>query len=241
MEPPSIFDANAIRDEKCKVLSALRPIGVSEVEEKTVRGQYGAGAIDGQLAASYVQDLGQASTTETYVALKVEVDNWRWAKVPFYLRTGKRLAARYTEIVVQFKSVPHSIFSEQEILPGNRLIIRLQPDEGVRLNLMTKDPGPGGMRLRDASLDLSFAEEFAVRRFPDAYERLLLDVVRGNTTLFMRNDEVEAAWAWIDSILAAWEVQKTPVEFYSAGTMGPTKADIMLGLVNHVWHEGSLV
>ncbi len=238
MEPPSVYEADAIRDEKRKVLKALRPIGPAEVATKTVRGQYGPGAVDGQVADGYVQELGEGSDTETFVAIEAEIDNWRWAGVPFYLRTGKSLAARYTEIVIQFKSVPHSMFAEEDrALPGNRLIIRLQPDEGVRLNLMTKDPGPGGMRLRDASLDLSFAEEFEVSRFPDAYERLLLDVVRGNTTLFMRNDEVEAAWAWIDPILAAWTSENCPVEPYAAGTMGPTRADLLLALAQRQWHE----
>ena len=238
MEPPSVYEADTIRDEKRKVLKALRPIGPADVATKTVRGQYGSGTIDGQIAEGYLRELGRESITETFVAIQAEIDNWRWAGVPFYLRTGKRLATRYTEIVIQFKSVPHSMFADQgRALPGNRLVIRLQPDEGVRLNLMTKNPGPGGMRLRDASLDLSFAEEFEISRFPDAYERLLLDVVRGNTTLFMRNDEVEAAWAWIDPILAAWESEGSPVESYAAGTMGPAKADLLLGLSGRTWHE----
>ena len=201
-----------------------------------MRGQYGAGLSEGQGVPAYAEELGGPSQTETYVALKAEIENWRWAGVPFYLRTGKRLSARYSEIVIQFKSVPHSIF-EGQMISGNQLIIRLQPDEGVKLRLMTKDPGPGGMRLRDASLDLSFAEEFAVSRFPDAYERLLLDVVRGNSTLFMRNDELEAAWAWIDPILQAWADSPEGPEPYPAGSKGPDKGALLLGLEGRKWHE----
>ncbi len=237
MEPPNDFEADAIRDEKRKVLRALRPITESNVGEKTVRGQYGGGAVAGQVVPAYASELGHESATETYVALCAEIDNWRWAGVPFYLRTGKRLRARYTEIVIQFRAVPHSIFGDnQQGLDGNRLVIRLQPDEGVRLNLMTKDPGPGGMRLRQAGLDLSFAEQFDLSRFPDAYERLLLDVVRGNRTLFMRDDEVEAAWAWIDPILAAWTNAVGGPSPYASGTMGPAQADLLLGLKGHSWH-----
>ena len=237
MEPPHQFEADAIRDEKRKVLKALRPIGPQEIKLTTVRGQYSAGAVEGAYVEAYSQELGSQTSTETFVAIRADIDNWRWAGVPFYLRTGKRMASRYTEIVIQFKEVPHSIFgSQDQNLKGNRLVIRLQPDEGVRLNLMTKDPGPGGMRLRDAALDLSFAEEFALGRFPDAYERLLLDVVRGNMTLFMRNDEVEAAWSWIDPILTAWESENQPLENYPAGTMGPTQSHLMLGLQGHKWH-----
>lgn len=237
MEPPSVYEANAIRDEKRKVLKALRPMVGADVAKNTVRGQYNSGAVSGGFVDGYLDELGKPSKTETYVALKVEIDNWRWAGVPFYLRTGKRLSDRYSEIVIQFKSPPHSIFGEQtEGLSGNRLVIRLQPDEGVSLNLMTKDPGPGGMRLREAGLDLSFAEEFELSRFPDAYERLLLDVVRGNSTLFMRNDEVEAAWSWIDPILAAWSEHSAAPEPYAAGTTGPAKAALMLGLDGRTWN-----
>ena len=151
-----------------------------------------AGAVPG-----YLEELGNPnSRTETFVAIKAEIGNWRWAGVPFYLRTGKRLPARMSEIIVTFRSVPHSVFEDEPPTP-NRLVIRLQPDEGIKLWLMIKDPGPGGMRLQHVSLDMSFAAAFAVRN-PDAYERLILDVVRGNQTLFMRRDEVEAAWAWVD-------------------------------------------
>ena len=187
----------------------------------------------------YLEELGgaNASNTETFVALKAEVANWRWAGVPFYMRTGKRMAARLSEIVVQFKTIPHSIFGEGagEISP-NRLIIRLQPDEGVKLMLMSKDPGPGGMRLKQVPLNLSFAETFQVP-FPDAYERLLLDVIRGNPTLFMRKDEVEAAWTWIEPILDAWTRSPTTPKAYTAGSWGPSDAQALMARDNRSWFE----
>ena len=206
MEPPISLDANALRDEKLKVLRSLKPIGQSAVDQLTVRGQYRAGASAGGAVPGYLEELGRRdSTTETFVALKAEVENWRWAGVPFYLRTGKRLATRLSEIVVAFRPVPHSIFGlGAGPVMSNRLVIRLQPDEGVKLWLMIKDPGPGGMRLQHVPLDMSFADAFNVRA-PDAYERLLMDVVRGTQTLFMRRDEVDAAWGWIDPILDAWK------------------------------------
>jgi glucose-6-phosphate 1-dehydrogenase len=176
-----------------------------------VRGQYRAGAANGGAVPGYCEEIGaEKSNTETFVALKAEIANWRWANVPFYLRTGKRLPAHVSEIVVAFKPVPHSIFpKEAGAVQSNRLVMRLQPDEGVKQWIMIKDPGPGGMRLRHVPLDMSFADAFQVRN-PDAYERLLLDVIRGNQTLFMRRDEVEAAWSWIDPIKAAWDEAGTP-------------------------------
>jgi glucose-6-phosphate 1-dehydrogenase len=185
MEPPTRLEADAVRDEKLKVLHALRPLTGNEVASRTVRGQYRAGAVEGGLAPGYLGEIrADASTTETFVALKAEVASWRWATVPFYLRTGKRMPVRASEIVIQFRAIPHSIFEPDagRIVP-NRLVVRLQPDEGMKLSVMAKDPGPGGVRLREAPLNLSFAETFRVR-YPDAYERLLMDVVRGNPTLF---------------------------------------------------------
>jgi len=204
MEPPSSLHHDAVRDEKIKVLRALRAMDTDTVRANTVRGRYAAGAIDGKAVPGYEEELGSAdSDTETFVAIKAEIDNWRWSNVPFYLRTGKRLWGKHSEIMVEFKDVPHSIFPEQKYnVQPNRLTIRLQPDEGVRLSLMAKEPGPGGFDLRPVSLDLSFEETFGVR-YPDAYERLLMEVLRGNPALFMRRDEVEAAWKWIDGIIAA--------------------------------------
>ncbi|MYZ48944.1 glucose-6-phosphate dehydrogenase [Propylenella binzhouense] len=240
MEPPDSLDANAVRDEKLKVLKALKPIGEDEIQGCTVRGQYRAGASNGGAVQSYLEEIGSAeSTTETFVALRAEICNWRWAGVPFYLRTGKRLAERVSEIVVAFKAIPHSIFPKGSgLIRSNRLVLRLQPDEGVKQWIMIKDPGLGGMRLRHVPLDMSFAAAFQARN-PDAYERLLLDVVRGNQTLFMRRDEVEAAWSWIDPILDAWEHSGDPPRPYTAGTWGPSAAIALIERDGRTWHEES--
>jgi glucose-6-phosphate 1-dehydrogenase len=238
MEPPDSFDANAIRDEKLKVLKALKPITSDDVESCTVRGQYRAGAADGGAVPGYLEEAGvEASRTETFVALRAKIANWRWANVPFYLRTGKRLPARMSEIVVAFKPIPHSIFPKDVgTLEANRLVLRLQPDEGVKQWIMIKDPGPGGMRVRHVPLDMSFASAFADRH-ADAYERLLLDVIRGNQTLFMRRDEVEAAWRWVDPIREAWERSGTPPKPYVAGSWGPSAAIALIERDGRTWHE----
>ncbi|EJF89392.1 glucose-6-phosphate dehydrogenase [Bartonella tamiae] len=238
MEPPQSNTADAVRDEKLKVLHSLQPIDNNTIFQDTVRGQYLAGASTAGPVGSYLDDLGQGeSNTETFVALKVNIDNWRWAGSPFYLRTGKRMSARMSEIVVTFKPIPHNIFGDDagEIVP-NRLVIRLQPDEGVKQWLMIKDPGPGGMRLRHIPLDMSFAESFSGRN-PDAYERLLTDVVRGNQTLFMRRDEVEAAWRWVDPILQGWEATKMSVQGYTAGTWGPSKSIALIERDGRTWND----
>src|SRR5882724_4634343 len=240
MEPPSKFEPDAIRDEKRKVLRALRPFTEAEVAIHAVRGQYRAGVIGGAQVPGYNDEIGRAddpSATETFVAIKGEITNWRWGGVPFYLRTGKRLAGRGSEIVVQFRDVPHDIFpvGNKRLVP-NRLIIRVQPDEGIRLNLMTKVPGPGGMRLRPAPLDLSFAEEFHARS-PEAYERLLLDVVRGDATLFMRRDEIEAAWSWVEPILDAWADSSELPRLYPAGSWGPSSAIALIERDGRTWSE----
>ena len=240
MEPPSSLDADAVRDEKLKVLRSLTRINGNDAPKLTVRGQYRSGASSGGAVKGYLDELGNGqSDTETFVALKAEIANWRWAGVPFYLRTGKRLAARVSEIVITFKPIPHSIFgnSAGPVSP-NQLVIRLQPDEGVKQWIMIKDPGPGGMRLRHVPLDMSFAQSFKLRN-PDAYERLIMDVVRGNQTLFMRRDEVEAAWRWIDPILAAWEENGTPVQGYTAGTWGPSGSIALIERDGRTWHESN--
>ncbi len=238
MEPPHILDADAVRDEKLKVLKALRPVDQGDISTRTVRGQYQAGAVDGQPVPGYLTELGRpASATETFVVVKAEIANWRWAGVPFYLRTGKRMQVRQSEIVIQFRAVPHSIFGESsgQLVP-NRLVVRLQPDEAVRFFLMTKDPGPGGMRLRAVPLNLAFADAFNIR-YPDAYERLLMDVVRGNATLFMRKDEVEAAWEWVEPILRGWEARNEPPKPYTAGSWGPSAAIALIERDGRNWHE----
>nr|WP_255494693.1 glucose-6-phosphate dehydrogenase [Luteibacter sp. Sphag1AF] len=238
MEPPSSLSPDAVRDEKLKVLRSLRPINASNAGQLTVRGQYRAGAAEGQGVPGYFDELGSdQSRTETFVALKAEIGNWRWAGVPFYLRTGKRLPSRVSEIVVTFRQLPHSIFDPASgpLLP-NRLTLRLQPDEGVKLWLTIKHPGPGGLRLRHVPLDMSFATAFGVQQ-PDAYERLILDVVRGNPTLFMRRDEVEAAWNWAGPILEAWEASGEMPKAYTAGTWGPSAAVALIERDGRTWAE----
>src|SRR3954452_7240858 len=222
MEPPTYVGRETVRDEKLKVLQALKPITGAAVDSSVVAGQYRPGLVEGDAVASYQTDAERpGSTTETFVAIKAEVQNWRWTGVPFYLRTGKRMERRVSEIVIQFKDVPHPMFPGSEgTSEPNRLVIQLQPDEGMKLHLTAQEPGPGGIRLRPVSLDLSFAQTFQ-RRSPDAYERLLMDIVRGNPTLFMRRDEVEAAWAWVGPIPERWSHADHAPRPYPASTNGP--------------------
>ncbi len=238
MEPPTSLAADAVRDEKLKVLKALKPITGEAINQSTVRGQYRPGAAAGAAVPGYLDELGQPnSKTETFVAIRAEIANWRWNGVPFYLRTGKRLPSRESEIIVTFKPVPYSVFDSQAgAVASNRLVIRLQPDEGVKLWIMIKDPGPGGMRLQHVPLDMSFAEAFNVRN-PDAYERLLMDVIRGSQTLFMRRDEVEAAWDWIDPILESWNASSETPKSYTAGTWGPSSAVALIERDGRTWYE----
>ncbi len=238
MEPPESMAPDSVRDEKLKVLKALRPMSAEMVERNTVRGQYRAGASSGGAVKGYLDELGRNdSTTETFVAAKVDIENWRWANVPFYLRTGKRLASRLSEITIQFKDLPHSIFlPDAGRIAANKLVIRLQPDEGVKMQVMIKDPGPGSMRLREVPLDMTFAEAFNVRH-PDAYERLIMDMIRGNQTLFMRRDEVEAAWFWIDPILEHWSHLKEAPKPYTSGTWGPSASIALIERDGRTWHD----
>ena len=238
MEPPSSLDADALRDEKLKVLKALSPIDDSNAASLAVRGQYRAGFAEGAQAPSYAHDIGkEGSETETFVALKLGVANWRWAGVPFYLRTGKRLPQRVSEIVVQFRRVPHAIFdAKADGIPANKLVLRVQPDEGIKLWLMIKEPGPGGMRFQHVPLDMSFAKTFSGPTY-DAYERLLMDAVRGNAALFMRRDEVEAAWRFVDPIRNAWAQSAEPPKPYPAGNWGPPAAIALIERDGRTWHE----
>lgn len=241
MEPPHNLEGDAVRAEKLKVLRALRLMRAEDAQKNVVRGQYGAGVIDGAPVPGYGDEVGNPTKTETFVALRAYVDNWRWAGVPFYLRTGKRMSARRSEIIITFKPVPHDIIqADAGVLQPNRLVIRLQPDEGVKLMMMTKDPGPGGMRLRYVPLNLSYAEAFEAD-YPDAYERLLMAVVRGNLALFMRRDEVEAAWRWTDAVIRAWQDGACPLHSYPAGADGPQQAALMLGRDDREWFDGNSV
>ena len=240
MEPPSSMEADAVRDEKLKVLKSLKHLSPAHLESHVVRGQYRAGASDEGVVKGYLEELGNPdSKTETFVAIKAEIASWRWNHVPFYLRTGKRLAQRESEIMVEFKPVPHNVFLKSAgPLQPNRLVIRLQPNEGVKLWLSIKEPGPGGMRFKHVPLDMSFAEAFSVRN-PDAYERLLMDVVRGNQTLFMRRDEVAAAWNFIDPILDHWKESSEAPKPYTSGTWGPTSAIALIERDGRTWYEAS--
>jgi glucose-6-phosphate 1-dehydrogenase len=243
IEPPNLLEADAVRDEKVRVLKALRPIVGPDVQRYTVRGQYGPGVNEGSRVDGYTEELGHLSNTETFVAIRCEIDTWRWAGVPIYLRTGKRLAQRYSEIAVTFKPVPHSIFGSTpgcERLHANRLVIRLQPDDGVQLQLMMKVPGSGKLKIVPRQLDLRYDTAFGVRS-PDAYERLLTDVIRGDQTLFMRRDEVEQAWSWIDPILAGWQDYYPQPHRYSAGSWGPSQAIGLIEREGRSWADPELV
>jgi glucose-6-phosphate 1-dehydrogenase len=240
MEPPAHYSATSVRDEKVKVLRCLRAMKPQDTHENSVKGQYIAGAINGQPVAGYAEELGKPSNTETFVALKAFVDNWRWKGVPFYLRTGKRLMAKQSEIVIQYKPVPHSIFDAKGGgLQANMLVMQLQPDEGIRVNLMAKEPDldRSGMELKQVELDVSLSAAFAGKRRRIAYERLLLDLLEGDTTLFVRRDEVEAAWTWIDSIRAAWDEVHMPVKTYTSGSWGPSAAIGLIERNGASWHE----
>lgn len=233
MEPPSILDANTVRDEKLKVLKSLRPITKSTYKKKTVKGQYSRGTINSDEVLSYLEDINKFnSSTETFVAIRANIDNWRWAGVPFYLRTGKRLSRRHSEIVINFKNIPHNIFPDGNSITNNKLIISLQPEERIELVQTVKIPGPGGYRYKPTSLVLDYGSSFT-ERFPDAYERLLIDVIRGNQTLFMRKDEVEASWKWIDSISKSWKETKYPNQIYASGSDGPGDEILLEG---HNWN-----
>ena len=233
MEAPVRFDAESVRNEKVKVLEALKPIAGLDVQDKTVRGQYVAGQVGGHDVPAYYfeRNVDNDSNTETFVAVQAEIDNWRWSGVPFYLRTGKRMARKCSEIVIFFKPVPHMLFSSGE---ANRLTIRLQPEECISMQLMAKAPGKG-MQLEAVDLDLNLASAFGQKRRWDAYQRLLLDVIEGDSTLFMRQDEVEAAWRWVDPILKGWQGYYRKPRPYPAGTNGPEQAHQLLERQGRRW------
>ncbi len=241
MEPPADMDPRSVRNEKVKVLRSLRPFTRAEADKASIRGQYTKGVVAGKEAPSYEEERGQPSGTETFVALRADIDNWRWAGVPFFLRTGKRLPERRTQIAIHFKPVPHSIFGNaaKDDLIANRLVIDLQPDEDIELLLMNKAPGisKGGMRLQSLPLSLSLLRTYegpgARRRI--AYERLLLDVIHGNSTLFVRRDEVEEAWRWIDGVASAWDEAGLAPKPYAAGSWGPAGAFALIERSERAW------
>ncbi|MFN3287690.1 MAG: glucose-6-phosphate dehydrogenase, partial [Sphingomonadaceae bacterium] len=238
MEPPACFEPGAVRDEKVKALRALRRFTPETAAALSVSGQYAAGAVGGQPVPGYADELGRPSATETFVALIAHVDNWRWRGVPFLLRTGKRLPERRTEIAIRFRPAPHSIFPGIRLQP-NQLIIALQPQENIRLTLMAKRPGldRGGMSLREVPLDVGLDNAFADTRRRIAYERLLLDLVEGRPTLFVRRDEVEAQWAFVDSLRAGWEAAGMTPRPYIAGSWGPAAAIALAERNGASWRE----
>ncbi len=241
MDPPADLSADSIRDEKVKVLKALKQITPNMMDSYVVRGQYTAGTSDGKPVPGYLEEEGanKGSETETFVALKAEIDNWRWSGVPFYIRTGKRLPEKLSQIIIHFKPAPHYIFDpDQKHLANNKLIIRLQPDEGMSLKILTKDQGlDKGMRLRQGPLELTFSETFETDRIPDAYERLLWEVMKGNQYLFVRRDEVEYAWRWVDQVIRNWKDSGEPPKRYAAGTWGPVASIAMITRDGRSWYE----
>lgn len=242
MEPPSDLDPDSVRNEKVKVLRSLRRITPEEAERVTVRGQYVAGAVDGKPVKGYDDERGEPSDTETFVAIRADIDNWRWAGVPFFMRTGKRMAEKRTEIVIQFKAVPHSIFGhgERGQVQDNRLIIELQPDEDISLSVMNKKPGlEQRMKLQPIKMSLSWGvdgKDAAPPRRRIAYERLLLDAMNGDSTLFVRRDEAEQAWRWVDEVAEAWASADIKTEDYQPGSWGPESADLLLSRTGRQWN-----
>ena len=247
MEPPSDLDPDSVRNEKVKVLRSLRPITPEDAETVTVRGQYIAGTVDGTPAVSYSEDRGQPSDTETFVAIRANIDNWRWAGVPFFMRTGKRLKEKRTEIVIQFKAVPHSIFGRDDSrgdVSDNRLVIELQPDEDISLTVMNKRPGLDlRMQLQPIRMSLSWGVDGkgdAAPRRRIAYERLLLDAMAGDSTLFVRRDEAEKACEWVDDVSRAWAESAVRLEPYAAGTWGPVSARKLLTDTDRAWNKNDV-
>ena len=241
MEPPSSVSATAVRDEKVKLLRSLRPMTAADVKACSVKGQYSSGAVNGGAVTGYADELGHPSNTETFVAIKAFIDNWRWKGVPFYLRTGKRMPQRKSEVLIQFKPVPHNIFAGggSGRLDANAMIINLQPEENIRVLVMAKQPGldRDGVKLKEVTLDVSLSHSFAGERRRIAYERLLLDFIEGDQTLFVRRDEVEAQWQWIDSIRDAWAAVDLAPQTYTAGSWGPSSSIALIERDGASWHD----
>jgi glucose-6-phosphate 1-dehydrogenase len=237
MEPPNKLQADKIRTEKLKVLQSLRPIMGHDIPKHVVRGQYVRGVMAGKEVSAYAEDLGHDSDTETFVAIKANIDNWRWSGVPFYLRTGKRMRQRCAEIVIQFKSLTHNVFDATVgPLHPNKLVIRLQPDEGIQLVMMAKKMNQVELQLQQVPLNLNFHDTFA-NFSSDAYQRLLLNVIQNDLSLFGHVDESLLAWSWVDPIMASWQRNEPPMQTYEAGTWGPDAAAALLHRDNRAWHN----
>lgn len=240
MEPPNSLQADEIRAEKVKILRALSPITVENVAKQAVRGQYTAGWVDGKPVVGYMDEAGSerdSSNTETFVALKAYIDNWRWAGVPFYLRTGKRMQSKVTEVVINYKDHPHAIFPDSQSEAKNRLIIRLQPNEGIELEMVSKKHSlKERMSLEKRRLNLDFFDSSGESRIADAYELLFLEVIKGDQWLFVSREEIEASWRWCDTLLDAWEQTGSEAIGYSAGSSGPSKADMLIEKDQRSWH-----
>ena len=240
MEPPNSLEAESIRDEKVKIVKALRPIDAASVKDHVVRGQYSQGVIDGKTVPGYFDEDGCESTnsdTETFVAIKAHVDNWRWSGVPFYLRTGKRMPDKVTEIIIQYKALPHHIFGDGEAAEPNRLIIRLQPNEGIEMTMVSKRQSlKDKLSLQTHTLNFDFREDADIDRIPDAYERLFLDAINGDPSLFVGREEIEESWRWCDQLIAACQQCDVNVNAYQAGSWGPSKSELLIDRDGRGWH-----
>jgi glucose-6-phosphate 1-dehydrogenase len=240
MEPPTVISSDAIRNEVLKVFQSLRPITINDLPNQVIRGQYMASHVRGEAMKGYRSEEGvpEDSRAETFVAMKLYIDNWRWGGVPFYIRTGKRLPTKVSEIVVHFKPSPHKLFSDHEggTVEGNRLVIRIQPDEGILLKFGMKVQG-AGFKVQDANLDFHY-KDLSDSYIPEAYQRLLLDCMQGDSTLYTRGDAVEAAWRFVDPVLTAWKEDKSiPLHGYPCGTWGPEIADQMIDGKEYTWRS----
>jgi len=240
MEPPNSLEAESIRDEKVKIVKALRVIDDNNVKDHVVRGQYSQGVIDGDTVPGYLDEEGcqnPESDTETFVAIKAFVDNWRWSGVPFYLRTGKRMPEKVTEIIIQYKALPHHIFGEGESAEPNRLIIRLQPNEGIEMSMVSKRQSlKNKMSLQTHTLNFDFREDSDIDRIPDAYERLILDAINADPSLFVGREEIEESWRWCDQLISACEQCQLTVNAYQAGSWGPSKSELLIDRDGRSWH-----
>ena len=240
MEPPNSLEAESIRDEKVKIVKALRPVDPATVKEHVVRGQYSQGVINGESVPGYLEEEGcetSSSDTETFVAIKAYVDNWRWSGVPFYLRTGKRMPDKVTEIIIQYKALPHHIFGEGESAEPNRLIIRLQPNEGIEMTMVSKRQSlRDKLSLQTHTLNFDFREDGEIDRIPDAYERLFLDAINGDPSLFVGREEIEESWRWCDQLISACEQCGVKVNAYQAGSWGPSKSELLIDRDGRNWN-----